>query len=177
MIKELYSSKLRTLIILVLSSIMVFTMTANVFAATKLTKKSAIEKALADANLTKSNVYGLEAEYDDGVYEVEFTKASNGTEYSFTYSKTGKILEKSVDYNIKSVFGKKKLTKSEAVSKVASFSGFKKSTISDGFINLDSDDGEYIYEVRFSTSTYDYEYDVHARTGKILSYSKERIYR
>lgn len=175
--KKIYNSKLRKITILALAIIMVSAMAANASAITKLTKKSAIDKALADANLSKAKVYGLEVEYDDGAYEVEFTKASSGTEYSFTYSTSGKLLEKSVDYNRSAVFGKKKLSKSDAIAKVSSFSGFKKSTVSDGYVKFDNDDGEAIYEVRFSTSTYDYEYDVHARTGKILSYSKERIYR
>ena len=164
----------RTIFVLSLALILVFSLTANAFAGTSLSRSQIISKALKNANTTQSKVYALEAEYDDGVYEVEFIKRSNGAEYSFEYSRSGKLLEKSVDYNRAPVYGEKKLTKAQARAKVASFGGFKSSTVSNGSVRLDYDDGQPIYEVCFSTSTYYYEYDVHARTGKVLEYSKER---
>ena len=54
---------------------------------------------MKNANTSRSKVVALEAEYDDGKYEVEFIKKSNGAEYSYEYSKSGKFLERSVDYN------------------------------------------------------------------------------
>mgnify|MGYP003319323392 CR=1 FL=1 len=111
----------RTLFVLSLALILVFSLTANAFAGTSLSRSQIISKALKNANTTQSKVFALEAEYDDGVYEVEFIKRSNGAEYSFEYSKTGKFLEKSVDYNRTPNYDEKKLTKSEARAKVASF--------------------------------------------------------
>ena len=167
----------RKLFVLSLALILALSLSSNAFAASTITKSDAKSKALKNAGLSKSQVYGLEVDYDDGVYEVEFVKESNGAEYSYEYSKSGKLLEKSVDYNRAPVFGQKKLTKAQARSKVASFGGFKSSTVANGTCYLDSDDGQAIYEISFNTSSYHYEYDVHARTGKVLEYSKERLNR
>lgn len=40
---------------------------------------------------------------------------------------------------------------------------------------LDYDDGVAVYEIEFYTSTYKYEYEIHASTGKILSRDTEAI--
>lgn len=173
--KRLQNSKLRKVLVAGLALILTFAMSSSAFAASKISSDDVVKKALDNANLSKSKVRALEVEYDDGKYEVEFIKKSNGAEYSFEYSKSGKFLEKSVDYNRAKNYGNKKLTKSDAKAKVISFGGFKKSTLADAYVSLDEDDGQVIYNVYFSTSTYDYEYEVHASTGKVLEYSKERI--
>lgn len=165
--------KVRALMVLGLSLILALTMSVTSFAASGFDRQDAINKALKNANLSKSKVAALEAEYDDGKYEVEFIKKSNGAEYTFEYSGSGKLLEKSVDYNRAPNYGAKKISKATAISKVAKSGGFKKATVSKGSCRLTNDDGQRIYEIHFNTSNYRYEYDVHARTGKILEYSKE----
>ena len=173
--KRLQNSGLRKVLVAGLALVLTFAMSSSAFASSRISSDDAVKKALDNANLTKSKVTALEVEYDDGKYEIEFIKKSNGAEYSFEYSKTGKFLEKSVDYNRTPNYGKKKLSKADAKSKVVSFGGFKKSTVADASVILDEDDGQVIYNVYFSTSTYNYEYEVHASTGKVLEYSKERI--
>ena len=173
--KRLQNSGIRKVLAVGLALVLTFAMSSSAFAASKISSKEAVNKALDNANLTKSKVTALEAEYDDGKYEIEFIKKSNGAEYSFEYSKTGKLLEKSVDYNRTPNYGEKKLSKADAKAKVISFGGFKKATLKDASVILDEDDGQVIYNVYFSTSTYNYEYEVHAATGKVLEYSKERI--
>lgn len=165
--------KVRALMVLGLSLILALAMSVTSFAATGFDRQDAINKALKNAKLTQSKVVALESDYDDGKYEVEFIKKSNGVEYSYEYSSTGKLIEKSVDYNRAPNYGAKKISKSTAISKVAKAGGFKKSTVSKGYCRLTNDDGQRIYEINFNTSNYRYEYDVHARTGKILEYSKE----
>lgn len=165
-------SGVRGLLVLCLALILSLTMSATSFAASGISTQGAIDKALKNANLSKSKVVALEAEYDDGKYEVEFIKKSNGAEYSYEYSKSGKLIEKSVDYNRTPNHGAKKLSKSEAINKVVKFGGFKKATVSKGSCRLTNDDGQKIYEVRFNNTNYRFEYEVHAVTGKILEYSK-----
>ena len=165
--------KVRALMVLGLSLILALTMSVTSFAASGFDRQDAINKALKNANLSKSKVAALEAEYDDGKYEVEFIKKSNGAEYTYEYSKTGKLIEKSVDYNRAPNYGAKKISKSEARNKAAKSSGVNKSTVSKGSCRLTTDDGQKVYEIHFSTKSYRYEYDVHAATGKILEFSKE----
>ena len=88
-------------------------------------------------------------------------------------SNTGKILEKSVDYNRAVVKGSKKLTKADAINVVVKTHGFKKTVVSKGRIKLEKDGGQWVYEMKFRSGSYRYEYEVHAATGKILEYSKK----
>ena len=135
----------------------------------------AVEKALKDASAKRSAVYQLECERDDDdglvVYEIEFIKGSK--EYSYTINaKTGNIREKSVEYGyVRS--SKAKISESAAKNKVFKFSGIKKSKVTDITCYYDYDDGKEIYEVKFRKGNYLYEYDVNARSGKIVEYSKE----
>ena len=171
---------LKACLILSLALMVVFTMSTAAFAGTevgqtKISMTKAFNIALEDAGLKKSEVKNVEKDYDDGKYEIEFRKVGTKRDYDYEISKTGKILEKSVDYNRARNTEKKKLTKEDAINKVVDFSGFKKSTVKNGTVTLEKDDGQWVYEVRFDTKSYHYEYDVHGRTGKILEYSKESI--
>ena len=166
---------LRKVFVVTLALVMVFAMSASAFAGTKISMKKAFNIALENAGLTSDQVRRVEKEYDDGAYSIEFTKKGSNREYDYEISKKGKILEKSVDYNRTKVYGKKKLTKSEAIAKAAKFSGFKKSVVKSGYIQLEKEDGEWVYEISFERKGYEYNYDVHARTGKILEYSKEWV--
>lgn len=170
--KNTLNNKLRAILTLSLALIVTLSMSVASFAGT-LTSKTALTKALKNANLTKSQVKCIEVEYDDGKYEVEFIKRSNRAEYSFEYSKSGKLLEKSVDYNRAKNYGAKKISKTTAINTVVKFGNFKKSTVKNGTCVLVRDDGERIYKIKFKTTSYRFEYEVHANTGKVLEYSKE----
>ena len=168
---------MKKIMTIMLALLMTFAMSITAF-ADSITEDAAVEKALANAKLKASEVKRLESEFDDddNTYEVDFTRKSNKAEYDYEISASnGKILEKSVDYNRTKVYGKKKLTKSEAIAKAAKFSGFKKSVVKSGYIQLEKEDGEWVYEISFERKGYEYNYDVHARTGKILEYSKEWV--
>lgn len=51
--------------------------------------------------------------------------------------------------------------------------GLKESDVSHIFVELDFDDGILRYEVDFHQGQYEYDYDIDAKTGKILSYDKD----
>ena len=157
--------------VIVMAAVM-FTLSTGAFAAGTVTLSQAYAKALKSAGVTSSQVTAVEKDSDDGVYEIEFTKKSNGAEYSFEYSRYGVLLEKSVDFNRVKNTGAKSLSKSQARTKVISFGDFRRSTVESGSCTLKKDDGQWIYKVRFSTSSYYFEYEVHASTGKILEWDK-----
>ncbi|MBR6224121.1 MAG: PepSY domain-containing protein [Firmicutes bacterium] len=167
---------LRTLLIAALAMALVFTMTGMAFAGSEMTVEKAYKIALKDAGLTSSDVRCVEKDYDreDKVYEIEFIKKGAKTEYEYEISSTGKILKKSVDYNRAVVKGSKKLTKADAINVVVKTHGFKKTVVSKkGRIKLEKDGGQWVYEMKFRSGSYRYEYEVHAATGKILEYSKK----
>ena len=67
----------------------------------------------------------------------------------------------------------KLVTKEEAISAALAHAGLKRSQVSHLQAELDKDDGRTVYEVDFETATWEYEYEIHAETGKILSWDKE----
>ena len=152
---------LRTLLIAALAMALVFTMTGMAFAGSEMTVEKAYKIALKDYDR------------EDKVQEIEFKKKGSKIEYGYEISNTGKILEKSVDYNRAVVKGSKKLTKADAINVVVKTHGFKKTVVSKGRIKLEKDGGQWVYEMKFRSGSYRYEYEVHAATGQILEYSKK----
>ncbi len=166
---------MKKVVTLTLAAVMAVSSGAAVFGASYIGEDAAVSKALRNAGTTRSAVWALECERDsdDGltVYEIEFTKGS--TEYSYTINAgTGNIREKSVEYRYvrssKSLIGK-----TAAKNRVFSFSGINRNKVTGLACYYDYDDGKEIYEVKFRKGNYRYEYDVNARSGKIVEYSRE----
>lgn len=154
----------------------------------------AISIALQDAALTESDVTGLhgELERDDGktIYDIDFYK--DGKEYDYEIDAlTGAVLKpvkkadttaadssssgsSSSKTSTTSSSSSTQLTKDEAISKALSHAGLKKSQVSRLRAELDKDDGKTVYEVDFETADWEYEYEINAKTGKILKAEKER---
>ena len=156
--------------------VMVMAMSVSVFAAGIHSNDAALKKALKNAGLKKSQVKYVEVDYDDGLYEVEFTKKSNGKEYGYEIvPDTGKIVKKSVEYRYKRNSSRNKIGKTAARKKVAKFSGISYKTIKKGTCYYEYDDGKGVYEVRFTKGERRYEYDLLAPTGKVIDYEWEVI--
>ncbi len=159
---------------------LVMTMSVSVFAAGISNRDAALAKALKNAGLKKSQVKYVEVEFDneDNIYEVEFTKKTTGTEYSYEIgASSGKIFEKSVDRRYKRNSSHKKIGKTAAMKKVAKYSGISYKTIKTGSCHYEYDDGKGTYEVRFVKGNHRYNYEVLAPTGKIIEYEWELINR
>lgn len=166
--------RLSIAVALVAALAMVMSVSISAFAAGISSTDAALNKALKNAGLKKSQVRFIEKEYDseDGIYEVEFTKKKNGAEYSYEINAaSGKITEKSVDYTYKRNSSHKKIGKKAAKKKVAKFSGISYKTINNGTCYYEYDDGKGVYEIKFEKGSKIYEYDVLAPTGKIIEYS------
>ena len=112
-----------------------------------------------------SNVTTKKIELDDNSYEIEFIY--NNKEYDYDISLTGKILEYSIDsyyddddYNVSHA----KITRDEALSIALKHAG-----VSDvEYSKIELDDNEY--EIEFRVGRLEYEYEINATTGKIISY-------
>ena len=155
--------------------------------------------ALKDAGLKASEVSFVRAKLDrdDGrtVYDVEFYKGNVEYDYEID-AKTGKILEKDKDIedfvpnpatkpaesankNSNSNLSGKTATNKSAnttigVEKAKAIAlkeaGLKASEVSFVRAKLDRDDGWVVYEVEFRKGYIEYDFDIDAYTGAILSY-------
>ena len=168
-------SIMKKISVMIMTMVMIAGMSSVSLAASNIGSDGAIKKALKSAGVTRSEVRGLECESDDGKYEIEFTKKSNKAEYDFEISKSGRILEKSVDYKYKHNYSSKKIGKKAARKKVARAANTSVSVIKKGSCWYERDDGEGRYEVQFTKGKYSYDYELLAPTGKIIEYSKKYI--
>ena len=150
--------------------------------------------ALQKASVSASDVRWEKAELDrdDGrvSYELEFY--ANGLEYEYDIDVlTGKVLKahrerdddrpaatkttestKSAESTKTAYIGLEK-AKSLALNKA----GVSASAVRWEKAELDRDDGRAVYELEFRTDSAEYDVDVHAESGKILSYESERLER
>lgn len=168
-----------------------------------ITREEAKAIALKDAGLAEADVRDLEVDLDldDGPahYDVDFEKGEKDYDYDID-AVTGEILRVqkpaketsseptqkpttsdnsssgSTNSNNSSTGSttEKQLTKAEAKAIALKHAGVKESEVRDLDVELDRDDGTLHYDVDFEKDGYDYEYEIDAKTGKILKSRKER---
>ena len=142
-----------------------------------ITEDRAREIALADAGLTEADTQYLrtKADYDDGrsVYEVEFY--ADGTEYDYEIAAAGgAILSK--DYDAEGLScqsgssAEAALTEAEARAIVAERAGVEGAFRE---LKLDRDDGRLVYEGEMRDGRTEYEFEIDAVTGAVLSWEVE----
>ena len=153
-----------------------------------ITQADAESIALADAGLTADALSGSYSrlEYDDGraVYDVEFWTAS--TEYDYEIDAvSGEIL--SMDYDADNhatqsvtVSGSSTpasspasgtaITEDAARQAALTHAGLAESDVQFVQCKLDRDDGRQVYDVEFYTASAEYDYEIDAATGEVLSY-------
>ena len=141
-------------------------------------KNRALSIALSDANVSEKEASSKRSkrEVDDGIvkYEVEFKTKS--FEYDYDISESGEILKSSFEVRGRIPSNRNKtLLTLEEVERIAS-EVLSEVNTNDIRIVRDYDDGLYIYELTAFNSDYDYEAEIDAATGDLLSYSKELIY-
>ena len=169
--------KIRRTGAIVLAIIMSFAMSAAAFADT-MTEDAAVQKALKDAKLDASKVKLLEVELDkkSNSYEIEFIQASNRTEFDYEIAAdSGIILEKSVDFMFKDSKSKKKIGKAKARKIVAKASGVSLTAINKGSCKYTYKKKHGKYELKFKSGSYRYQYELTAKTGRIMEYEYEYI--
>lgn len=70
--------------------------------------------------------------------------------------------------------GSLELTGEDAINKALSHAGLTKSQVSRLEAEKDRDNGITHYDVEFETPQWEYDYEIHAETGKVLKSEKER---
>lgn len=159
------------------------TTTAN-SSSSAVTLAQAKSIALKYVGLSSSDVRFTKAEtdYDDGVKEYDIEFVSGNYEYEFEVrASDGKILS----YDRETTKGQtttaaattsstKYIGVDKAKSIALSDSGVSASNASFVKAKLEKEDGVYVYEIEFYSGNMEYEYEINAKTGKILDRSAER---
>ena len=159
-----------------------------------ITAERAKQIALNHAGLSSSQVSFVRAhlDWEDGrrVYEVEFYNTSNYTEYDYEIdASSGNILsyDHEAEYYQRPSTGNSgnsgntgttSITEAQAQQIALSHAGLSSSQVSFIRSKLDWDDGRRVYEVEFyNTSNYtEYDYEIDAASGDILSYDHDAEY-
>ncbi len=138
----------------------------------KIGKSKAKTIALKNAGVKKSAATFTKAflDYDDGIkiYEIDFRTSKKKYEYEIA-AKSGAILSKEERVIKKVAKSSKNVTKNKAISVALKNAGFKKSQVKLLRAKLDYDDGIKVYDVEFVKGMYEYDYEINAKTGKIMS--------
>ena len=136
--------------------------------------KEAKTIALEHAGLKAEDVTFTQAklEYDDGrqVYEIEFFQGRNEYDYDIAYE-SGRIL--GYDHDAQTILpaaSERKISLEEARETALEHAGLKEADIIFVKEDLEYDDGQAVYELEFYVDGAEYDYEVSASTGKILSY-------
>ena len=151
--------------------------------------------ALNDAGLRAEDVSNLSAHYDteDGVpvYEVKFTAGGFSYEYQIKAS-DGTIIEADRDAATKTGVTETqttdkhtqdgtsdnsttagKITKAKAKEIALAHAGVSASKATFVEAKLDYEDGVQVYEIEFYSGSTEYDYEINAETGEILSFDKD----
>ena len=151
--------------------------------------------ALNDAGLRAEDVSNLSAHYDteDGVpvYEVKFTAGGFSYEYQIKAS-DGTIIEEDIDAATKTRLTEPhptakhtqdgtsdnstaagKITKAKAKELALAHAGVSASKATFVEAKLDYEDGVQVYEIKFYSGSTEYDYEINAETGEILSFDKD----
>lgn len=142
--------------------------------------------ALSDAGLKENQVNDLTAKYrtENGVsfYTVTFTSGSYTYEYRVN-AVDGSILQ--ADRNAvtqatetgtttgSQTTTTKKITKAKAKSIALKHAGVSASKATFVKAKLDYEDGQQVYEIEFYSGNTEYDYEILASNGKIISYDKD----
>lgn len=157
--------------------------------AKEITKEEAIAIALKHAGVSRSDARfdDVELDSDDSVryWEIEFKAgnyeyeydilASNGkiTDVEREKSDEDKVQEKKLEVKKEPVKISSQLTKEEAIAIALKHAGVSRDSVEFDDVELDTDDGVKYWEVEFESGNYEYEYDIHATSGKVLDYEVE----
>lgn len=151
-----------------------------------LTAEEAEAIAFAHALVEAGTVSRLRTEfgYDDGVPEYDIEFVSGDLEYDYEiHAQTGKILRFETDPVDKALPTQPPVTEASKTAQLTEAevrdialkdAGLTKDQVSRLRVDFDDDDGVPEYDVEFWCDGWEYEYEIHAETGKIRSRDKDR---
>ena len=139
-----------------------------------ITREKAKEIALNHAGVSASQAAFVKAKQDmeNGVlvYEIEFYAGNKEYDYEID-AKTGKILSYDVDTkNQKPESSTQTITKEKAKEIALNHAGVSASQAAFVKAKQDMENGILVYEIEFYAGNKEYDYEIDAKTGKILSY-------
>ncbi|MCD7746916.1 MAG: PepSY domain-containing protein [Firmicutes bacterium] len=164
--------------------------TVSVFAAgaiaenTSIGTENAQNFAFADAGVDPLDAENVKVKFDfeqgQFVYEVDFT--ANGTEYEYYIKASdGTVVKKESEIvNAALANAGADTTTNQTASYIGVDSAVTVALAHAGLENddvvftkskQDTDDGTVVYDIEFYTSEYEYDYEINATTGAIMSYS------
>ena len=149
-----------------------------------ITPEQAKEIALNHAGFAAADVSGLRAEYDreDNHWDVDFRTGDWEYDYDI-HADTGVIVKAVKDYEpVKSTPpsptevqpAATRLTAEEAKAIALKHAGLAEEQVRSLRVEFETERGVPKYEVDFVSNGWEYEYDIHAETGEILSFEKGR---
>lgn len=154
----------------------------NPTSATNLTEEDAKSIALTDAGVKESDVANIriERDTDDGiiVYDVDFYAGNKEYDYEIDAS-SGEIRSKDSEIeddfldDLNQTATNAGLISETDAAKIA-LSKVEGASEQNLRISLDRDDGKDIYEGEIRYNGMEYEFELNAKTGDILEWSKER---
>ena len=156
-----------------------------------LTAQEAEAIATAHAQIEPTEVSRLytELDFDDGIlkYEIEFVSGNIEYEYKI-HAETGEVLQSKAEPKGKQAPSEpapsatpaptpapavEQLTKEQAQQIALKHAGLSQSQVTRLRTEFDYDDGVPEYSVEFRYNGWEYDYEIHARSGKILEWDKE----
>lgn len=145
-----------------------------------ITEEAAKAAALDHVGLAEADLQAVRVklDYDDGraIYDVEFVQ--NAAEYDYEIdATTGEIV--SYDYDAENYNGTQATTGSpvtaeEAKQLALNHAGVAESDTRAMELETDRDNGRTVYEFSWKVGFTEYDYEIDADTGEILSYSQEQ---
>ncbi len=149
-----------------------------------ITTAEAKEIALDHAGVAEADATFITAklEYDDGVqvYDIEFY--AGGVEYDYEINAaTGAIIgteqdaQQTTTTTTTTTTDTATLTADEAKAAALEHAGVAEADATFTKTELDYEDGVQVYDVEFYTTTTEYEYEINAATGAVVSHSQETI--
>lgn len=150
-------------------------------AAKKITEEKAKAIAFKDAGISAEDAerVTVKLENDDGVLEYDVEFYIGNLEYDYEISaKNGKILSRSVEEEDEDTVKQTAVQKAKITEEEAKKIAFKDADVSEKdaervTVKLEYDDGVLEYDVEFYIGNMEYDYEISAETGKILSKSVE----
>lgn len=147
-----------------------------------ITEEAAKAAALDHAGLTEADLQSVwvKLDYEDGraVYDVEFVQRTDNaaTEYDYEIdAQTGTVLTYDFDAeNYAAATGGTPVTADQAKQIALSHAGVAESDTRSMEMETDRDHGRTVYEFSWKVGWVEYEYDIDADTGAILSYAQEQ---
>lgn len=163
--------------------------------AKQIAKEEALSIALNHVGLTEDQISRLHIQfgYDDGHPEYDVDFHYDGMEYDYEiHAETGKILHSEIEpadripesaskadttaaapAQAPAQSAEKRLTSEEVRDIALNHAGLSANDVKGLRVEFDYDDGRPEYDVDFRSGGYEYEYEIHAETGDIITWDKE----